>query len=601
MTRKCKKLVSIFAAVLLFVSIIPIKSVSAAQSLGERLLVGYWHNFDNGTGIINLRNVSDKWDVINVAFGETYSDRAVVEFTPCYDEEQFISDVQYIKSKGKKVILSIGGQNGVVLLPDATAKEKFVKSICGLVDKYGFDGLDIDLESGISLQASDTDFKNPKTPQIVNLILGVREISDKYGSNFIISMAPETAYVQGGITAYGNIWGAYLPIIYGLRDKLTYIHVQHYNAGGNQGLDGVTYTQGTADYEVAMAEMLLYGFPIAGNSNNMFPALREDQVMIGLPATQAAAPSGGYINPTEMKKALDYLIKGVSYGGSYKLANGKGYPAFRGLMTWSINWDAKNNFEFSNNYRDYFDKLTPVQNTLKAATLSVSSVNNGSYTLTAKVPSRNTATSYKILEGTMEIATGTLTAGNSKDTTITKSLSNKENGQYEYTVVLSDGTNSVTSNKVVVKVEPQPELTLKAATLSASVVNNGNYTLLAIVPEYNKATSYKIFEGSTEVASGTLIAGNSEQVTLTKKITNKEVGSYDYTIVLYEGLNSVISNKVTVVVENYTPEVKTWAAYVAYKNGDIVSYNESNYVCRQAHTSLPGWEPANVAALWQKQ
>ena len=104
MTRKCKKLVSIFAAVLLFVSIIPIKAVSAAQSLGERLLVGYWHNFDNGTGIINLRDVSDKWDVINVAFGETYSDRAVVEFTPCYDEEQFISDVQYIKSKGNKMV-----------------------------------------------------------------------------------------------------------------------------------------------------------------------------------------------------------------------------------------------------------------------------------------------------------------------------------------------------------------------------------------------------------------------------------------------------------------------------------------------------------------
>lgn len=601
MTRECKKLLSIFAAVLLFSSIIPIKAVSAAQSLGERLLVGYWHNFDNGTGIINLRDVSDKWDVINVAFGETYSDRAVVEFTPCYDEEQFISDVQYIKGKGKKVILSIGGQNGVVLLPDAIAKEKFVKSICGLVDKYCFDGLDIDLESGISLQASDTDFKNPKTPQIVNLISGVREISDKYGPNFIISMAPETAYVQGGITAYGNIWGAYLPIIYGLRDKLIYIHVQHYNAGGNQGLDGVTYTQGTADYEVAMAEMLLYGFPIAGNSNNMFPALREDQVMIGLPATQAAAPSGGYINPTEMKKALDYLIKGVSYGGSYKLANGKGYPAFRGLMTWSINWDAKNNFEFSNNYRDYFDKLTPVQNTLKPATLSVSSVNNGSYTLTATVPSRNTATSYKILEGTMEIATGTLTAGNSKDTTITKSLSNKENGQYEYTVVLSDGTNSVTSNKVVVKVEPQPELSLKAATLSVSTVNNGNYTLLATVPEYNKATSYKIFEGNIEVASGTLTAGNSEQVILTKKIINKEVGSYDYTVVLYEGSNSVVSNKVTVVVENYTPEVQAWAAYVSYKNGDIVSYNGSNYVCRQAHTSLPGWEPANVAALWQKQ
>lgn len=601
MTKKCKRLLSIFTALFLILSVLPIMRASAAQNLGQRLLVGYWHNFDNGTGIINLKDVSSKWDVINIAFGETYNDRAVVEFTPCYNEAQFIADVQYLKSNGKKVVLSIGGQNGVVLLPDAAAKDKFVKSICGLVDKYGFDGLDIDLESGISLQASDTDFKNPKTPQIQNLISGVREISDKYGSNFVISMAPETAYVQGGITAYGNIWGAYLPIIYGLRDKLTYIHVQHYNAGGNQGLDGVTYTQGTADYEVAMAEMLLYGFPIAGNTNNMFPALREDQVMIGLPATQAAAPSGGYINPTEMKKALDYLIKGVSYGGKYKLANGKGYPGFRGLMTWSINWDAKNNFEFSNNYRDYFDKLTPVQNTLKAAILSASSVSNGSYILTATVPARNTAISYRILEGTSEIATGTLSSGSSQDVIITKSISNKANGEYEYTVFLSDGTNSVTSNKVVVKVEPQPEITLKSATLSYSAVNNGKYSLSAVIPEYNKATSYKIFEGSKEIDSGTLIAGNSSKVTVKKEITNKEVGSYDYTVVLYEGVNSVTSNKVTVVVENYTPEVAAWAPYITYKTGDIVSYSGSNYKCVQGHTSLPGWEPTNVAALWQKQ
>lgn len=58
-----------------------------------------------------------------------------------------------------------------------------------------------------------------------------------------------------------------------------------------------------------MADMLLHGFPIGGNANNMFPALRSDQVMIGLPAAPAAAPSGGYISPTEMKKALDYIIK----------------------------------------------------------------------------------------------------------------------------------------------------------------------------------------------------------------------------------------------------------------------------------------------------
>ena len=107
--------------------------------------------------------------------------------------------------------------------------------------------------------------------------------------DFLLSMAPETAYVQGGYSAYGSIWGAYLPIIYGVKDKLTYIHVQHYNAGSGIGMDGNNYNQGTADYEVAMADMLLHGFPVGGNTNNIFPALRSDQVMIGLPAAPAAA------------------------------------------------------------------------------------------------------------------------------------------------------------------------------------------------------------------------------------------------------------------------------------------------------------------------
>ncbi|WP_390881324.1 chitinase [Bacillus bingmayongensis] len=341
---------------------LPVTSLQAKaeNSLGPKLLVGYWHNFDNGTGIIKLKDVSPKWDVINVSFGETGSDRSTVEFTPIYGTDtEFKNDIAYLKSKGKKVVLSIGGQNGVVLLPDNNAKQRFVDSLQYLIDKYGFDGIDIDLESGITLNAGDNDFKNPKTLQITNLISAIRTISEHYGPDFLLSMAPETAYVQGGYSAYGNIWGAYLPIIYGVKDKLTYIHVQHYNAGSGIGMDGNNYNQGTADYEVAMADMLLHGFPVGGNINNIFPPLRTEQVMIGLPAAPAAAPSGGYISPTEMKKALDYLIKGVPFGGKYKLSNPEGYPTFRGLMSWSINWDAKNNYEFSNYYRTYFDAILP--------------------------------------------------------------------------------------------------------------------------------------------------------------------------------------------------------------------------------------------------
>lgn len=325
---------------------------------GNKLLVGYWHNFNNGlTPVMELRNVSTKWDVINVAFADITGD-GTVSFTPFNaTEAAFTSDVAYLKGLGKKVVLSLGGQNGALSLPDSAAKTRFTNSLMSTIDKYGFSGVDIDIETGIALGGGDTDYKNPAAPTIVNLIAALKDVCARYGSSFTLSMAPEIAYVQGGITAYGGPWGAYLPIIYALRDKLTYIHVQHYNCGGNTALDGKTYNQGTADFQVAMAEMLLKGFPIAGNSSNIFPALRQDQVMIGIPAASGAAPSGGYINPAEMKKAMDYLIKGVSYGGSYKLQNPSGYSGFKGLMTWSINWDAQNSYEFTNNYRPYFDAL----------------------------------------------------------------------------------------------------------------------------------------------------------------------------------------------------------------------------------------------------
>ena len=333
-------------------------TISTIVPTGDKLLVGYWHNFDNGlTPIMTLRNVSNKWDVINVAFADI-AGNGTVSFTPFNaTDASFTSDVSYLKSLGKKVVLSLGGQNGALSLPDNAAKTRFVNSLIATIDKYGFSGVDIDIETGISLNGGETDFRNPTTPTIVNLIAAMKDVTARYGSNFVLSMAPEIAYVQGGITAYGGPWGAYLPIIYGLKNELDYIHVQHYNCGGNTGLDGRTYNQGTADFEVAMAEMLMKGFPIANNPNNMFPALRQDQVMIGLPAAVGAAPSGGYINPTEMKKALDYLMKGISYGGTYQLQNPSGYSGFKGLMTWSVNWDAQNNYEFTNNYRAYFDAL----------------------------------------------------------------------------------------------------------------------------------------------------------------------------------------------------------------------------------------------------
>lgn len=47
------------------------------------------------------------------------------------------------------------------------------------------------------------------------------------------------------------------------------------------------------------------------------------------------------------------------------------------------------------------------------------------------------------------------------------------------------------------------------------------------------------------------------------------------------------------------PPGGTWAAGRAYAAGARVTYGGVGYVCLQAHTSITGWEPPNVPALWR--
>lgn len=197
---------------------------------------------------------------------------------------------------GKKVLISIGGQNGQVRLTTPQARDTFVDSVSSIIDTYGLDGLDIDFEGhSLSLDDGDADFENPTTPVIVHLISALRTLKERYGDDFTLTMAPETFFVQLGHQYYGSgPWGgqdpragAYLPVIHALRDDLTLLHVQDYNSGPIMGLDGQYHTMGGADFHVAMTDMLLTGFPVAGDPDKVFPALRPEQVAIGMPADAA--------------------------------------------------------------------------------------------------------------------------------------------------------------------------------------------------------------------------------------------------------------------------------------------------------------------------
>ncbi|GJM67914.1 hypothetical protein HMSSN036_01300 [Paenibacillus macerans] len=135
---------------------------AAAAANGDKIIVGYWHNFDNGSSNIRLRDVPSSYDVIQVAFAEPSGGAASgdMAFQP-YNASigEFQADVRELQSQGKKVLISIGGANGAVELSTDQAKQKFVSTMKSIIDTYGFDGLDIDLEgSSLSLNPGDTDF-----------------------------------------------------------------------------------------------------------------------------------------------------------------------------------------------------------------------------------------------------------------------------------------------------------------------------------------------------------------------------------------------------------------------------------------------------------
>ncbi|WP_369172682.1 chitinase [Streptomyces sp. R28] len=336
--------------------------------LPAHALVGYLHaSFANGSGYTRMADVPDSWDVIDLAFGEPTSvTSGDIRFARCpvtecpnvESDADFKAAIRAKQAAGKKVLISIGGQNGQVQLTTAAARDTFVTSVSKIIDEYGLDGLDIDFEGhSLSLNADDTDFRNPKTPVIVNLISALKTLKARYGDQFVLTMAPETFFVQLGYQYYGTgQWGgqdpragAYLPVVHALRDDLTLLHVQDYNSGPIMGLDNQYHSMGGADFHIAMTEMLLTGFPVAGNASNVFPPLRPDQVAIGMPASANAG--NGHVPPAEVTKTLDCLTRKTNCG-SYTTRGT--WPALRGLMTWSINWDRYGGWEFQRAFDGYF-------------------------------------------------------------------------------------------------------------------------------------------------------------------------------------------------------------------------------------------------------
>jgi chitinase len=271
-------------------------------------VTGYWQNFNNGATVQKLSDVPSHYDIIAVSFADATSTPGAVTFNldsaglNGYTVDQFKADVRAKQAAGKKVVISVGGERGTVTVNDAASAANFANSVYAVMQEYGFDGVDIDLENGLNA---------------TYMTQALRSLSAKAGPSLVLTMAPQTIDMQ-------STSNAYFRTALNVKDILTVVNMQYYNSGSMLGCDGKVYSQGTVDFLTALACIQL--------ENGLAPS----QVGLGVPASTRAAGSG-YVAPSVVNSALDCLTRG-SGCGSFKPP--RTYPDLRGAMTWSTNWDA---------------------------------------------------------------------------------------------------------------------------------------------------------------------------------------------------------------------------------------------------------------------
>jgi len=119
-------------------------------------------------------------------------------------DNSFYKLVTDIKSKGKKVVIAIGGWNDSLgdkysrLVRDAGARRRFIQNVIEFIKKYNFDGLDLDWEYPKCWQ---TDCKLGPASDRANFATFVRELKEAfapYGYLLSSAVSPSKMIIDEG-------------------------------------------------------------------------------------------------------------------------------------------------------------------------------------------------------------------------------------------------------------------------------------------------------------------------------------------------------------------------------------------------------------------
>jgi len=311
----------------------------------DKAIIGYWGAgpftpFEGEKGPSVADALKEGYNVITVSFADTFSVDGEFELHTdmcpsnadhkvqkhhhiCALPKWNISAEANIDPKRWRYILSFGGAAGPGPYMPATENlrqrttqedqfaDGFVKTYHKVKEKYGFDGIDIDVESSLT------------TP----LLSSFRKIfKTLHEEGEIISMAPESPSLNPEelkIFQEGSL-NSYVPLVDStIINYVTFVAPQLYN-------DAVPFND-PAKY----VKSLQAGHTIEWDGRMVEVKVPPSKIVLGHPATEAAAPA---TRPLPWQNSTEALL--ALYKSSPEL------KATKGVMTWSVGHDWSNNWKW---------------------------------------------------------------------------------------------------------------------------------------------------------------------------------------------------------------------------------------------------------------
>ncbi|WP_421223267.1 immunoglobulin-like domain-containing protein [Aeromonas sp. 602293] len=514
------------------------QAASAGQAMvnpQSGVVVGYWHNWCGGAGYqggtapcVKLDQVNPQYNVVDVSFMKVYGSDPIPTFkldpATGMSESQFIEQIALLNSQGRSVLLALGGADAHIEL--RTGQEQaFADEIIRLVETYGFDGLDIDLEQSAITAANN---------QTV-IPAALRLVKDHYraqGKNFLITMAPEFPYLTAS--------GLYTPYLRALEGYYDWINPQFYNQGGDGiWIDGVGWIAQNND--ALKEEFIYYMADSLINGSRGYYKIPHDKLVFGIPTNIDAAATGYVKNPQDLFDAFNKL-------------KSQGQP-LRGVMTWSINWDMGRNAAgqayneaFIKSYGPFIhdQNITPPDENGKPVFSGLSDT--------------------RIKQGTAFDPLAGVSANDKEDGDLTGqiqvegSVDSQRIGLYPLTYKVSDRDNNVTEQVRTIEVYSMKP-----------VFSGVTDTTLELGTAFDPMAGVSAHDEE----DGDLTA----QIKVSGSVDSSKVGRYTLTYQVSDSAGQQVTQQRNVTVREQGAVCEnSWDAKKVYVGGDIVSHNGKNWL-----------------------